>query len=1313
MSQVGRISGPLLTANLERNGIDLAFRNTSGTTQLLYFDVTNGRIGVNKSAPQYQLDVNGNIKTTNVISDTADIDLLQFSTNNINNLTGDINIQAPDIIKISTLATDNIKVNDNIISSYRSNSDIEITPNGSGKTDIQSDLEVYGNLHSTGNITLDGNITIGDNINQDTITFDADIDSSIFPDGNNTRDLGSSTKRWLLMEAQSINNEIFNTNSVNANGAILVKRTGNMFYVAENGDDTNVGDHPQGPFKTIKHALSASDASSGQPVTIYVFPGGYEEELPLVVPPNVSIIGEDMRNCFIRPTSADQSKDIFHLNGETSIQNLTIKDFYYDSGNNTGHAFRFAPNTVVSTRSPYVQNVTVITQGTTTSVSDPRGFASGDAGKGALVDGASVNSASNEASMLFHSVTFITPGVDAITMTNGVRVEWLNSFSYFANRGLYAVRGSTGHLSSDGSTTQFGAELRSIGSANVYGNFGAVADGADTIMYLIQHNFAYNGSGKFVDNDNSRVIQSQEVTELNSGKIYYQSIDQLGNFRIGDDFFIDQEAGTTTLSLSEASVDSLSGLNITTNNQTTVVNGDFVETGNLRIDNNKLLSTIGNVVVSAANNTVNLLTNTNITKDLSIVGDLSFDGNLNLIGNQTTDILNLNVNFDQDVNPHITGVHSLGTQSKEWLDLNTNKGYIGDVLFYNNYVSTFESNADLELRASGTGQVDISNNNLEITNSLQVNGTTNLQDLNTNSFVLSNNLNISTNFSTTNLTVENITVGSQAQFEEINIDGNVIATTSTNANLELRANGTGNILLPTQDLIVSNNLDVQGTWNTSDMNVTQQVSASQFDNNTININSNIITTDISNADLELRATKDVKLNDSVSITNELTVANTTTLNNTAINGNITHTGTATQTGNRVIAGDLTVTGDLDLDKSLQFEEILFDDNFITTTSTNANLELRANGTGQITVPYDNVNITNNLTLGTLNASTINIDNEFELENMISSTDIEIFDNVITTTNTNSNLELRSAGTGTTTLENIGFNNNIISSTSNSISFSTNQNLDLNIDTALLIPVGTTAERVTSASGGIDGGTSLLAGSVLDGGDATTVFDITDVIYDGGQAIITSTGQQGDLRFNSDDNVFEGTATNTVTFGGVFSSNRLTSVTSDPTSDNLRFIVSGAVNPLDSTSLVGEISGNTLSIHGIQTDDINVDTNIISTNVTNSNLELQANGSGSIVVDNIEVSSNNITNTSVDAVFKFASTGIGYPKFDSTGAIRVPAGTTAERPSSPVLGQTRHNTDDDILETWTGSAWQNSAGEFDAVSEAEMDDIALIQTLIYG
>ena len=58
---VGRISGPLLKSNLVRNGIDLAFE-----TNLLYLDVNNARLGVKTSSPQYELDVNGTTKTTNL-----------------------------------------------------------------------------------------------------------------------------------------------------------------------------------------------------------------------------------------------------------------------------------------------------------------------------------------------------------------------------------------------------------------------------------------------------------------------------------------------------------------------------------------------------------------------------------------------------------------------------------------------------------------------------------------------------------------------------------------------------------------------------------------------------------------------------------------------------------------------------------------------------------------------------------------------------------------------------------------------------------------------------------------------------------------------------------------------------------------------------------------------------------------------------------------------------------------------------------------------------------------------------------------------
>ena len=51
---IGRISGPLLKSDLLRNGVDLAFE-----TDLLYLDVTNRRIGVRTTSPQYALDVAG------------------------------------------------------------------------------------------------------------------------------------------------------------------------------------------------------------------------------------------------------------------------------------------------------------------------------------------------------------------------------------------------------------------------------------------------------------------------------------------------------------------------------------------------------------------------------------------------------------------------------------------------------------------------------------------------------------------------------------------------------------------------------------------------------------------------------------------------------------------------------------------------------------------------------------------------------------------------------------------------------------------------------------------------------------------------------------------------------------------------------------------------------------------------------------------------------------------------------------------------------------------------------------------------------
>jgi hypothetical protein len=556
-----------------------------------------------------------------------------------------------------------------------------------------------------------------------------------------------------------------------------------------------------------------------------------------------------MRNTIIKPTAATNTNNCFLMNGESTVQNLTIKDFY------TGSAFSFVSGCVISTRSPYIQNVTVVTKGSVVSASDPRGFAQGDAGKGALVDGASVTSASEEASMLFHSVTFITPGVDAITMTNGVRVEWLNSFTYFANRGLYAVNGSTGHLSTDGSTTKYGAEVRSIGSANVYGNFGAVADGADTLMYLIQHNFGYIGSGKFLDNDPSRAIQANEVTKANSGTIYFQSVNHFGDFRVGDAFFIDQETGNTSIVLSEAQVDSLNGIVVNSGGETTVINGLKIDTTDFIFAGNLLQTKTKDFNVSSAG-TINFTSDVTISQNLTTTGNITIGGSLITLGNEASDTINFNTPFSQNIEPDISGAYNLGSASKKWSKVSATEANFADINFNTNVITTTVSNADLELRASGTGNIYLPTNNVEITNAATIVGDTDLQSANiTGAIVQAGNTTISNGAAITGSVhvTGSLTIGAKAQLEDVLIDGNLITTTEVNSNLDLRANGTGNIVIPNNDVVVSNAMSVNDVTGvnlvvTDAMALNEIISEGQ-----IQVDDNFIATTLSNSDLELRA----------------------------------------------------------------------------------------------------------------------------------------------------------------------------------------------------------------------------------------------------------------------------------------------------------------------------------------------------------------------------------------------------------------------------------------------------------------------------
>ena len=76
---LGRITGPLLKANLLRQGVNLAFE-----TDLLYIDVINGRIGVKTTTPTNELQINGTARTTNLeVSQEATIASFTISGNTI------------------------------------------------------------------------------------------------------------------------------------------------------------------------------------------------------------------------------------------------------------------------------------------------------------------------------------------------------------------------------------------------------------------------------------------------------------------------------------------------------------------------------------------------------------------------------------------------------------------------------------------------------------------------------------------------------------------------------------------------------------------------------------------------------------------------------------------------------------------------------------------------------------------------------------------------------------------------------------------------------------------------------------------------------------------------------------------------------------------------------------------------------------------------------------------------------------------------------------------------------------------------------
>jgi len=242
----------------------------------------------------------------------------------------------------------------------------------------------------------------------------------------------------------------------------------NAYYVATNGTDAaGSGGSADTAFRSIKYACAnITTPTATAPAVIFVRAGVYEEaQLPIIIPPYTTIVGDNLRATIIKPASGlDSSGSVlnnrstmFRCSNGTIVQDLVCDGMggyipgspASDPTAGTLGGVYFALNSAspITDKSPYIYNVTTFGAGAT----------------GAVVDG-SLHSSGNR-SMLFHTVTHIhSDGLGCWAKDNS-NCEIISGFTYYCTIGYSATGGS---------------KIRSLNSSNSYGEYGVFSKGFDT-----------------------------------------------------------------------------------------------------------------------------------------------------------------------------------------------------------------------------------------------------------------------------------------------------------------------------------------------------------------------------------------------------------------------------------------------------------------------------------------------------------------------------------------------------------------------------------------------------------------------------------------------------------------------------------------------------------------------------------------------------------------------------------------------------------------------------------------------------------------
>ncbi len=266
----------------------------------------------------------------------------------------------------------------------------------------------------------------------------------------------------------------------------------NILYVTKDGSDTNTGRKLGDAKATIAGAIAAAGAGT----VIKVSAGTYIENNPVIIPEQVSIIGDSLREVSVSPQNANE--DLFYVgNGDY------IAEMSFTGSLNSGKAiFAFNPSQVgYFNQSPYVQNCTNFI---------PNSI-------GLKIDGK--NAIGPLKSMVVDSYTQYNQGGIGVSITNEGYAQLVSIFTICNDTAIFCGGGSACDLTNSNSS---------------FGNFGLVADGVGPKKYtgIITASAAAN-SDTFVLDLNVPTLGVTTATYNNVTGLTTITVNSNHNFNVG------------------------------------------------------------------------------------------------------------------------------------------------------------------------------------------------------------------------------------------------------------------------------------------------------------------------------------------------------------------------------------------------------------------------------------------------------------------------------------------------------------------------------------------------------------------------------------------------------------------------------------------------------------------------------------------------------------------------------------------------------------------------------------------------------------